>query len=305
MYCCAHPENGLCLVYERTSIFTEYYNHTLADMLRNKKVFEEPELWYILENMLKMIVELKEHQLGIELELGNVFLTLKGSPCVSHYHLYSTTNTIACCQPDMHQLLAKMIIELVLGRPLPHPEEIQESREIIESLGKVCSRHKTLGRVVKELLRREKNEKELLEDIEDLQFEGKIKMAHEIQLTKYRYIIPENVTQKQQRADPLSSGTEKPKEQCSRSSQIASTLKKGKERRPTEEPQSVSTKQKRKGSSTASKKEKERVQGGVLSDFLGSHNILTSKEESSKILLELEKRKQEYQVQMERFRMKK
>lgn len=36
-------------------------------MLKNKKVFEEPELWFILESMLKLITELKENQLGINL----------------------------------------------------------------------------------------------------------------------------------------------------------------------------------------------------------------------------------------------
>ena len=100
-------------------------------MLANKKVFEEPELWYILENMLAMIAELKDNQLGIALDLSNVFLTLKGSPCVSHYHLFSTANSISCCQADMTELLAKMMIELVLGRALEEVDCLSESKEII------------------------------------------------------------------------------------------------------------------------------------------------------------------------------
>jgi hypothetical protein len=53
-----------------------------------------------------------------------VFLTLKGQPCVSHYHLYSTENTIACYQADMAEMLSKLVIELVLGRTIPEVEII-------------------------------------------------------------------------------------------------------------------------------------------------------------------------------------
>jgi hypothetical protein len=52
-----------------------------------------------------------------------------------------------------------------LGRELSEVEVISESKEIIESLGKVCSRHKILGRVVKELLKKEKSERDILDDI--------------------------------------------------------------------------------------------------------------------------------------------
>lgn len=98
-------------------------------------------------------------------------------------------------------------------------------------------------------------------------------------------MIPENIPQNQQRMElPHEKNGGKATEHCSKSSQIAETLKKAKERRPTEEPRSIETKQKRKGSSTASKKHKEVSQPQALSDFLSKNNILMSKEESTRIL---------------------
>jgi hypothetical protein len=68
--------------------------------------------------MLNLIAHLKTHKMAINLNIDNVFLTLKGIPCISHHHIYSTDNSISCCQDEMTQLLAKIVMELALQKPL-------------------------------------------------------------------------------------------------------------------------------------------------------------------------------------------
>lgn len=80
----------MCIEYEVAHIFTEYYNYTLKDLSENKKEsVEEPELWCVLEGLLHLTTVLRKNKMGINLEMDNVFLTLKGTPCVYAYHLLS------------------------------------------------------------------------------------------------------------------------------------------------------------------------------------------------------------------------
>lgn len=62
---------------------------------------------------------------------------------------------------------------------------------------------------------------------------GKIRKANEIKLTRYKYVIPENIPQNQQKYHkPLEKFTTHASDNFSRSSQIAETLRKAKDRRP-------------------------------------------------------------------------
>ena len=68
--------------------------------------------------MLNLLFHLRFNQLAINLNLSKIFLTLKGLPLISHHHIYSTENSVNCCDAGMGQLLAKVIIELVLEREI-------------------------------------------------------------------------------------------------------------------------------------------------------------------------------------------
>ena len=45
------------------------------------------------------------------------------------------------------------------------------------SLGKVCAKYKMLGKMVKQLLTKEKNEQEIIESIEEMESRGAIRKA--------------------------------------------------------------------------------------------------------------------------------
>jgi hypothetical protein len=90
MYSSYNSEKGMCIQYEVAHILTEYYNYTLKDLSENKKeLVEEAELWCVLEGLLRLTTTLRKNKLGAKLDMDNVFLTLKGTPCVYIYHLVS------------------------------------------------------------------------------------------------------------------------------------------------------------------------------------------------------------------------
>lgn len=105
----------MCVSYERTEIYTEYYNFTLEDLMNAKKEVEECELWFLFESLLKLAIALKEQGMNICLELDNVFLTPAGIPCVYHYHLRSIKESIECSELTMGQSIAKIMLQLALG----------------------------------------------------------------------------------------------------------------------------------------------------------------------------------------------
>lgn len=108
-------EKGMCVSYEKTDIYTEYYNFTLEDLLNAKKEVEEAELWFLFESLLRLAVALKEQGMNIALELDNVFLTPAGIPCVYHYHLRSIKESIECSEFTMGQSIAKIMLQLALS----------------------------------------------------------------------------------------------------------------------------------------------------------------------------------------------
>lgn len=75
--------------YEITTLYLEYYNYTLKDLIHSQKGLEEAELWFVLAELLGLVIQLKKHKIGINLEIDNVFLTLKGHPTVYPHHLLS------------------------------------------------------------------------------------------------------------------------------------------------------------------------------------------------------------------------
>lgn len=108
-------EKGMCVSYEKTDLYTEYYNFTLEDLLNAKKEVEEAELWFLFESLLRLAIALKEQGMSIALELDNVFLTPAGIPCVYHYHLRSNKDSIECSEFTMGQNIAKIMLQLALG----------------------------------------------------------------------------------------------------------------------------------------------------------------------------------------------
>ena len=53
--------------YEIASLYMEYYNYTLKDLIASGKGLEEGELWMVLAQLLGLVVELKKHKIGINL----------------------------------------------------------------------------------------------------------------------------------------------------------------------------------------------------------------------------------------------
>ena len=58
-------------------------------MIKNKKVFDEGELWLVFEAILSLILDLKNNNLTMKFEGNRIFLTLKGQPAISHLHIES------------------------------------------------------------------------------------------------------------------------------------------------------------------------------------------------------------------------
>ncbi len=77
-----------------SEIYSEYYNFTLLDLLRTKKELEEAELWYIFEALLTLSTTLRKNKLAISLKADNVFITLKGVPCVYFHHFQPLEESI-------------------------------------------------------------------------------------------------------------------------------------------------------------------------------------------------------------------
>lgn len=76
---------------------------------------EEPELWCVLEGLLHLTTTLRRHKLAVTLDVDNVFLTLKGNPCVYLYHILSFEESINCNDYSMGQLTARILLQLAIG----------------------------------------------------------------------------------------------------------------------------------------------------------------------------------------------
>lgn len=74
--------------------------------------------------------------------------------------------------------------------------DYESHNHLLPLVAKVCARNKQLGALVKQLLNREKNEEEALQDIEALLQNGEISKAAEIKLNKFRYALPEESAEK-------------------------------------------------------------------------------------------------------------
>jgi hypothetical protein len=139
--------------YEITTLFMEYYNYTLKDVIASQKGLEEGELWFLLAQLLDLVIQLRTHKIGINLDLDNVFLTLKGHPAVYAHHLLSFEDTICLSNLGMGQLIAKVLLQLATLELLETRED-EEEKEMLGPLAKLCAKYKLMGRVLRELLYR-------------------------------------------------------------------------------------------------------------------------------------------------------
>jgi hypothetical protein len=95
--------------------------------------------------------------LAISLKVNNIFITLKGIPCVYFHHFLPLEESIIYSQYSMGQQISIILMQLCTGEQMEEVEE-DESKSLLLVVAKVCARYKMLGRVIKELLNREKNE---------------------------------------------------------------------------------------------------------------------------------------------------
>lgn len=148
-------ERGICIQVQNSEVYSEYYNFTLLDMLRTKKNAEESELWLILHALLDVSTSARKNKIGVLFNLDEVFITLKGIPCVYFSQFVSLEDSIVNCEYCMGQQIAFILLQLCIGEEIVFP--LGESKDLLLFVAKMCTQYKLLGRIVKELLNREKN----------------------------------------------------------------------------------------------------------------------------------------------------
>jgi hypothetical protein len=188
-------EKGLCIQVEESEVYAEYFNFTLLDLLRAKKELEEAELWFILTALLTLTTSLRKNRLAINLTIDKVFITLKGNPCVYFHHFLSFEESILYSEYSMGQQISIILLQLCIGEEV-QALECAETKDLLLLVARVCSKFKLLGRLLKELLNREKSEEEMLREILTLIEAGQINKFNEIKLNKFRYALPEYSNEK-------------------------------------------------------------------------------------------------------------
>lgn len=85
---------NLCIVYENVETYCEYFNFTLAHMIKCKKEMECEELWFIFIWLLKFGIFMKQKGWEIQggMSLDKVFVTLEGLPNVSIHHMIKSSH---------------------------------------------------------------------------------------------------------------------------------------------------------------------------------------------------------------------
>jgi hypothetical protein len=135
---------------------------------------------------------------------------------------------------------------------------------------------------------------------------GKIKLAVEIKLTKYKYIIPDAHIQSSQQmySKPVQLGETtptRPEQKTSHAKDMVKKLRSNKSRKDRELPAST---EKRQSISKVTQSSKATLkEPSTINDFLLSNNSIVL--DKDKLLSDFERKKQEYQLQMERFKLKK
>ena len=153
---------------------------------------DEGELWCVMEALLELVSALKQHELGVNLKLDEVFITLKGLPCIYPYHLMSYEESLNCSEQGMGELVARIVLQLANGTTLPaHTTRQDEGKDLLAPLARLCSRHRLLGKMVKQLLNREQTEEQILEEISQQVASKRIVKANEIKLNRFKYMIPD------------------------------------------------------------------------------------------------------------------
>lgn len=129
--------------------------------MRTKKELELPEMWLICQALLTLTTNLRKHKLAINLKADNVFITLKGLPCVYSHHFLSFEESIVYSDYSMGQQVALVLLQLAIAEEV-RLSDYESHNHLLPLIAKVCTRNKMLGAFVKQLLNREKNEEEVL-----------------------------------------------------------------------------------------------------------------------------------------------
>lgn len=116
MHVSSQLQKGLCIQVEESEVFTEYYNFTLLDLVRSKKELELAELWLVCQALLSLTSSLRSQKLAISLKADNVFITLKGMPCVYSHHFLSFEESVVYSDYSMGQQVALIILQLALAQ---------------------------------------------------------------------------------------------------------------------------------------------------------------------------------------------
>lgn len=83
--------------------------------MKSKKKLEESELWFVLEALLDLVVQARKNKIGINLGIDDVFLTLKGVPCVYLNQFMSLEDRIVNCELSMGQQISIILLQLCIG----------------------------------------------------------------------------------------------------------------------------------------------------------------------------------------------
>lgn len=116
MHVSSQLQKGLCIQVEESEVFTEYYNFTLLDLVRSRKELELAELWLVCQALLSLTSSLRSQKLAISLKADNVFITLKGMPCVYSHHFLSFEESVVYSDYSMGQQVALIILQLALAQ---------------------------------------------------------------------------------------------------------------------------------------------------------------------------------------------
>lgn len=108
---------SLCITYQTIDTYCQYFNFTLADMIKNKKQMDREELWHCFYWFIRFIILLKEKDWILQegLKLNRIFLTLKGTPTVSIHHLIKSdcNDQVMMIQRNMLEEVGLCMLQLV------------------------------------------------------------------------------------------------------------------------------------------------------------------------------------------------
>lgn len=138
------------------------------------------ELWYALNSLCDLGTILSAHNITVSpFALDNIFVSLKGAPCVYLVDAGMNSEDFTQCQQ-----LALSITSLVTLK------KIEQKENYGEELMAVLKKSPDLKEILEKMIEKEVGFEEVLEFIDNLITKGKVKLANSLRLSKFKALIP-------------------------------------------------------------------------------------------------------------------